>query len=63
MNIFFQLVAPVLATSLPTHYLWKAHTAEPGIYDRFGAIAAEKIIWTMDNLLDLLDFARYMEVQ
>jgi hypothetical protein len=63
LNIFLQLVTPVPATFLPTHYLWKSRTPEPGVYDRFGAVEAEKIVWTVDTLLDLLLFARYMEVE
>ncbi|EUC40099.1 hypothetical protein COCMIDRAFT_109641 [Bipolaris oryzae ATCC 44560] len=62
INVFIQLIAPVRATRLPDHYLWKAQAATPGLYDRFGAIKAEKIDWTVAGLLDLLLFAAILEV-
>jgi hypothetical protein len=62
INIFVQLVSPERANELPTHYLWKAKKPTPGVYDRYGAISAEKIVWSVDTLLDLLLFAQWMEV-
>lgn len=62
VNILIQLLAPVRATELPSHYLWKAEKPEPGVYDRFGGIEVEEIAWTIDVLLDLMFFARVLEV-
>jgi hypothetical protein len=62
VNIFIQLVSPERANELPTHYLWKSKKPVPGVYDRYGAIQVEKIIWTVDTLLDLLLFGQWMEV-
>jgi hypothetical protein len=62
VNAFIQIIAPVPAKSLPTHYLWCSATSVPGVYDRFGAIEPEKIHWSVDNLLELHAFAHYMEV-
>ncbi|KAF5849140.1 hypothetical protein GGP41_006070 [Bipolaris sorokiniana] len=62
VNAFIQLIAPVCATRLPEHYLWKAQVATPGVYDRFGAVKAEKIDWTVESLLDLVFFAQILEV-
>ncbi|KAI4928416.1 uncharacterized protein J4E92_005902 [Alternaria infectoria] len=62
VNIFIQLISPERANELPTHYLWSAKKYVPGVYDRYGAIRVEKIIWTVDALLDLLLFAQWMEV-
>lgn len=62
INAFIQLIAPVRATRLPEHYLWKAQAAPPGVYDRFGAVKAEKIDWTVVRLLNLLFFAQILEV-
>ncbi|KAJ5062165.1 hypothetical protein PSV09DRAFT_2180847 [Bipolaris maydis] len=63
VNVFIQVIAPVRATRLPEHYLWKAQAATPGVYDRFGAVKAEKIDWTVEGLLDLLFFAQILEVE
>jgi hypothetical protein len=62
VNIFIQLVSPGRANELPTHYLWKSKKPVPGVYDRYGAIKVEKIIWTVDTLLDLLLFGQWTEV-
>ncbi|KAI4705408.1 hypothetical protein J4E81_000290 [Alternaria sp. BMP 2799] len=62
VNIFIQLISPERANELPTHYLWPAKKPVPGVYDRYGAILVEKIIWSIDALLDLLLFAQWMEV-
>lgn len=62
VNAFCQIVSPERATQLPTHYLWPSIESIPGVYDRFGAIRAEKIHSSIDMLLELLAFARYMEV-
>ncbi|KAE8840962.1 hypothetical protein PTNB73_05342 [Pyrenophora teres f. teres] len=62
VNIFIQLISPEPALELPTHFLWKARKGVPGIYDRFGGIAVEKIEWSEETLVDLLFFAREMGV-
>ena len=62
VNAFCQIIAPVRATQLPTHYLWQSEKPVPGEYDRFGAIEPEKITWSVDMLLELLAFARHMKV-
>ncbi|KAI4655403.1 hypothetical protein J4E93_000115 [Alternaria ventricosa] len=62
VNIFIQLISPERANALPTHYLWSAKKPVPGVFDRYGAIRVEKIIWSVDALLDLLLFAQWMEV-
>lgn len=62
VNAFIQLIAPVRATQLPEHYLWKAQAATSDVYDRFGVVKAEKIEWTVVRLLDLLFFAEILEV-
>jgi hypothetical protein len=62
VNIFIQVIAPIRATHLPDHYLWKAKKPVPGIFDQFGGIKVEKIVWTADVLLDLLFFAQILEV-
>ncbi|KAI4634886.1 hypothetical protein J4E83_002208 [Alternaria metachromatica] len=62
VNIFIQLISPERANELPTHYLWSERKSVSGVYDRYGAIRVEKIIWTVDALLDLLLFAQWMEV-
>jgi hypothetical protein len=62
VNAFIQMIWPAHAKSLPTHSLWRSELPVPGIYDRFGAIGCEKLTWSVDNLLELLAFARFMEV-
>jgi hypothetical protein len=62
VNIFIQLTSPHPSTQLPTHYLWTSDKAVPGTYDRFGAIQAERITWSVDTLLDLALLARTMNV-
>lgn len=62
VNMFIQVVSPDRANALPTHYLWRNNHQVPGVYDRFGAITPEKIYWSVDVLLELQAFARYMEV-
>ncbi|KAI4955215.1 hypothetical protein J4E91_001073 [Alternaria rosae] len=62
VNVFIQLVSPERANKLPTHYLWSAKKPVPGVYDRYGAIRVEKIIWSVEALLDLLLFTQWMEV-
>lgn len=62
VNVFIQLVSLERANKLPTHYLWSAKKPVPGVYDRYGAIRVEKIIWSVEALLDLLLFAQWMEV-
>jgi hypothetical protein len=62
VNAFIQLVSPVHAKALPTHYLWRSEVPVEGVYDRFGAISPENIHWTVYSLLELHVFARFMEV-
>ncbi|KAI4959852.1 hypothetical protein J4E86_003577 [Alternaria arbusti] len=62
VNIFIQLISPERANELPTHQLWSVKKPVSGVYDRYGAIRVEKIIWSIDALLDLLLFAQWMEV-
>ena len=62
VNIFIQLISSERANELPTHYLWSSNKPVPGVYDRYGAIRVEKMIWSIDALLDLLLFAQWMEV-
>jgi hypothetical protein len=62
INVFIQIISPVCANTLPTHYLWKSVKPASGVYDRFGAVKAEKIEWALDVLLELILLAREMEV-
>jgi hypothetical protein len=62
INVFLQIVAPVRAKAIPTHYLWRSETLVADVYDRLGFISPKKIHWSVDNLLELHAFAHYMEV-
>ena len=62
VNAFCQMISPVRATQLPTHYLWRSKNPVPGVYDRFGAVTPEKIHWSIDSMMELYSFARDMEV-
>lgn len=62
VNAFIQIISPLQSQHLPTHYLWNSKKPVPGQYDRFGGVEAEKIIRTVDALLQLQAFARQMEV-
>jgi hypothetical protein len=62
VNAFNQMISPVHAKALPTHYLWPLEKPVAGAYDRFGALEPEKINWSVSYLLELHVFARYMEV-
>ncbi|KAF2828212.1 hypothetical protein CC86DRAFT_289240 [Ophiobolus disseminans] len=62
VNAFSQIVSPVRAIRLPTHYLWPSKNSIPRVFDRFGAIDPEKINWSVGTLLELVAFARYMDI-
>jgi len=62
VNAFSQIISPVNAKALPTHYLWHSEKPVAGVFDRLGAIEPEKISWTVSSLLELHVFARQMEV-
>ncbi|KAH4000284.1 hypothetical protein HBI13_213500 [Parastagonospora nodorum] len=62
VNAFSQMISPVHAKALPTHYLWPSEKPVAGAYDRFGAVQPEKINWSVSYLLKLHVFARHMQV-
>jgi hypothetical protein len=62
INAFIQIVSPVRAKTLPTHYLWDSKKPVGGVHDRFGDVRCEKIHWGVDNLHKLHGLARFMEV-